>query len=229
MVRGAQDPIFCEKETLFMYLYEDRILTMLHKGLRLITLFLLSESRYLKIRSVELRGRYVSQMRLDGFFLLLLVRISVEAVEHSLNTGLVTLRAFGFGVALVQDSIDNSIIFLCILTVPWGLGWTRLKAWDDVNLKTSICLSKWESGNPSRYGGSKACFKVMESIRSNFFNRLQHRWSINNFIGLRGHKVLDSSKKIRGSGKRFDGDKIDSHSVRKVSIWSSILKEVQEL
>ncbi|GKF59354.1 hypothetical protein Tco_0176140, partial [Tanacetum coccineum] len=103
----------------------------------------------------------------------------------------------------------------------------------------------------------KGVLKVMESIRSNFFKGASMLEKKISWIAW--DKVLASKKKGGlGVSSYFalnralllkwvwrfvsqddslwfrviqavHGDKIDSHSVRKVSIWSSILKEVQVL
>ncbi|GJT56943.1 hypothetical protein Tco_0991997 [Tanacetum coccineum] len=103
----------------------------------------------------------------------------------------------------------------------------------------------------------KGVLKVMESIRSNFFKGASMLEKKISWIAW--DKVLASKKKGGlGVSSYFalnralllkwvwrfvsqddslwfrviqavHGDKIDSHSVRKVSIWSSILKEVQEV
>ncbi|GJS66561.1 hypothetical protein Tco_0681125 [Tanacetum coccineum] len=69
--------------------------------------------------------------------------------------------------------------------------------------------------------------KVMESIRSNFFKGASMLEKKISWIAW--DKVLASKKKGGLGVSTVHGDKIDSHSVRKVSIWSSILKEVQVL
>ncbi|GJX57442.1 hypothetical protein Tco_0287339 [Tanacetum coccineum] len=77
----------------------------------------------------------------------------------------------------------------------------------------------------------KGVLKVMESIRSNFFKGASMLEKKISWIAW--DKVLleeegDDSLWFRVI-QAVHGDKIDSHSVRKVSIWSSILKEVQVL
>ncbi|GJZ44932.1 RNA-directed DNA polymerase, eukaryota, reverse transcriptase zinc-binding domain protein, partial [Tanacetum coccineum] len=104
--------------------------------------------------------------------------------------------------------MENKFRYLGVMV---GAGMTRHKAWDDVILKLQSRLSKWKAKtlsiggrltllksvlgefslyyNMSIFKVPKGVLKAYESIRSNFF------------------KVLS---------KRFYGDKIDSHSVRKV-------------
>ncbi|GJZ78185.1 RNA-directed DNA polymerase, eukaryota, nucleotide-binding alpha-beta plait domain protein [Tanacetum coccineum] len=141
-------------------------------------------------------------------------------------------------------------------SVSWGYcgAWDdSSKAWDEVILKAQRRLSKWKAKtlsiggrltllksvlgasplyNMSIFKVPKGVLKVMESIRSNFFKGASMLEKKISWIAW--DKVLASKKKGDDSLwfrviQAVHGDKIDSHSVRKVSIWSSILKEVQVL
>ncbi|GJW08339.1 RNA-directed DNA polymerase, eukaryota [Tanacetum coccineum] len=122
--------------------------------------------------------------------------------------------------------MENKFRYLGVMV---GAGMTRHKAWDDVILKLQSRLSKWKAKTLS-IGG---VLKVMESIRSNFFKGASMLEKKISWIAW--DKVLASKKKGGlGVSSYFALNralllKIDSHSVRKVSIWSSILKEVQVL
>ncbi|GJW87974.1 thaumatin-like protein 1 [Tanacetum coccineum] len=140
-----------------------------------------------------------------------------------------------------------------------GLWWgwdDSFITWDDVILKLQSRLSKWKAKtlsiggrltllksvlgasplyNMSIFKVPKGVLKVMESIRS--FEEEKGGLGVSSYFALNRALLLkwvwrfvsqDDSLWFRVI-QAVHGDKIDSHSVRKVSIWSSILKEVQVL
>ncbi|GJV44054.1 hypothetical protein Tco_1428590 [Tanacetum coccineum] len=105
--------------------------------------------------------------------------------------------------------MENKFRYLGVMV---GAGMTRHKAWDDVILKLQSRLSKWKAKTLS-IGGRLTLLKSVLGC--------QHVGG-KKFPGIAWDK--DDSLWFRVI-QAVHGDKIDSHSVRKVSIWSSILKE----
>ncbi|GJS13886.1 RNA-directed DNA polymerase, eukaryota [Tanacetum coccineum] len=133
-----------------------------------------------------------------------------------------------------------------------GAGMTRHKAWDDVILKLQSRLSKWKAKTLSIGGRltllksvlgasplyNMSIFKVPKGVLKGVLaSKKKGGLGVSSYFALNRALLLkwvwrfvsqDDSLWFRVI-QAVHGDKIDSHSVRKVSIWSSILKEVQVL
>ncbi|GKB20294.1 hypothetical protein Tco_0854217 [Tanacetum coccineum] len=154
---------------------------------------------------------------------------------------LTSLRLLDFGSDLVSLGLEVALLMenkFRYLGVMVGAGMTRHKAWDDVVLKLQSRLSKWKAKtlsiggrltllksvlgasplyNMSSFKVPKGVLKVMES-----------KFVVTSLkvpaLGL-AFVSQDDSLWFRLLSNAFHGDKIDSHSVRKVSHMGSILRK----
>ncbi|GKB99789.1 RNA-directed DNA polymerase, eukaryota, nucleotide-binding alpha-beta plait domain protein [Tanacetum coccineum] len=144
--------------------------------------------------------------------------------------------AYSLGCTIMENKVPLSWVMV-------GAGLTRHKAWDDVILKLQSRLSKWKAKTLSLGGRLTlvpACLekkiswiawdKVLASKKKGGLG-VSSYFALNRALLLKWvwrFVSQDDSLWFRVI-QAVHGDKIDSHSVRKVSIWSSILKEVQVL